>query len=568
MSITRVSGTIDEQRGEHARIKVVSFKKDGIYINTPLEIKKEFPPEGFVFAPHFFNHFEYRLNSLIEFPFSDFKSNKKDGDSFLLDFNVDIKLIGFPIFKISENILLSQYSINQTILNNYSERFDSQHFYIQYNEALYGPFKNLNTEILPKVGKEVCKYELPELSIYTSGESSYLLTAPLRNSDLIDCMTSVQLNTWLKDQIKNLKLDIDFSSLAKALESQQLAGLDIDRMKRVLTGIDQIALTHSELKYLAESSEKLEILYNRLLNKAKAELKEELINPALDEKSEIEAKISELKNSKEKLLREMNQYKEKFDVIKNEYDFIANNKERLIQDIKVYTEVSITKSISTPKLFTYYEDVFELKQNPYHDIQEFINVFNETLENSDDAKNKLGNISILQLKEIKCFISHSIEIILQIAKLSNNCKIIIQQVEPDWLKFEYLLENGLKQIWDSAFKNPDVIHFFILEDINMASIECYGKPLLDFINRIRLKLPGLDSPMPNNLWVFGVPLAEKKGFDFGLPLIKETYKNWGFFPKQEDTVVFKQINSMKYLSVEKIYDHNNIIPSSLNDYFS
>ncbi|MEI9954883.1 MAG: hypothetical protein WDM90_00875 [Ferruginibacter sp.] len=75
-------------------------------------------------------------------------------------------------------------------------------------------------------------------------------------------------------------------------------GLDIDRMKRVLTGIDQISLTHSELKYLASSSEKLEILYNRLLKNIETQVKEEVLNPTLLIKNEIEITISTLSNNK------------------------------------------------------------------------------------------------------------------------------------------------------------------------------------------------------------------------------------------------------------------------------
>lgn len=568
MSITKVNGTIETQIGEHGRIKVVSFKKDGLYINSPVEIKKEFPPEGFIFAPHFFAHFNFKPNALIEFPFTDFKSSKKDGDLFLLDYKVECKTSGFPVYNLSENILLSEYSINQSILNNYSEKFDSQHFYIQCKESVYGPFKNQNTEILPKTNKEVCRFDLSELTIYYSGECSYLLNAPIRNNDLIDCMTSAQLNIWLKDQIKNLKLDIDFIALAKALETLQLVGLDIDRMKRVLTGIDQISLTHSELKFLASSSEKLEILYDRLLKKAEIEIKEELLTPTIAIKNQIELTISELSNNKEKVQKELDLYSSKLDELKNEHEYIINNKNRLIEDIKFHAEIGISKPLPIKKFMTYYEQVFELKRSSYNDIHEFITIFYESLDDNEDEGKRFGHNSILQLKDKKYFLSNNIEAILQIAKFSNNCKILIQQVEADWIKFEYLFENGLKQIWSSAHENPHLIHFFVLEDINMASIECYGKPLLDLIDGIRMKLPGLDTAHPNNLWIFGIPLSENSGFDFGLPLIKQTYKNWGFFPKQETALSFNTKTPEKYLSMEKIFDHNSIVPSLVSEYFS
>ncbi len=435
MSISKVNGLLETQKGEHCRIKVISFKRYGEYVTDQLEIKKEFPPEGFIFAPHFFSQKDIKLNTLIEFPFKDYKSTKGDGDLFLLDYNVECRAIGFPVFNLSENVLLSEFSINQTILNNYAEKFDSQHFYIQYKESIYGPFKRQNLEILPKTGKEVCRYSNSELTIYSSGDCAYLLNAPLRNSDLIDCMTSLQLNVWLKDQIKNLKLDIDFNLLSKALESQQLVGLDIDRMKRVLTGIDQISLTHSELKYLASSSEKLEILYNRLLKKVETEIKEELINPTLAIKNEIENKISELKAIKEKLLKDVESNTKKLDLVKVEYEFTLNNKTRLIEDIKLHSEIGNSSIRISNQFSSFYEHTFKSNQPLYNNITEFIDDLNSSLDSNEGIKNKIGYNSILQLKDKKYFLSDNIDLILQIAKLSNNCKILIQQVEPDWLKF-------------------------------------------------------------------------------------------------------------------------------------
>ena len=567
MSITKVNGTIEEQRGVNGRVKVISFKRDGVYINDSLEIKKEFPPEGFVFAPHFFNHFDYELNSLIEFQLSHIKSTKDHGDSYLLDFKVDPKIIGFPVFTIPENILIGEYSLNQSILNNYSEKFNSPHFYIKNKELLYGPFKNLNIEIFPKSGKEVCRWNSAEFPIYTSGENSYLLTPPSRNSDLIDCMTSAQLNTWLKDQIRNLKLDIDFNSLAKALESQQHVGLDIDRMKRVLTGIDQISLTHSELRYLASSSKRLEIMYSDSLAKLEMELKKELIEPIEMAKMEIETEILNLKKNRDKAQKEEVEYKSKIQFLKKEFESIHQEKDRLINDIRIHAIIGKTNITEFEKLLTYDEQIYELKENPYRDINEFILTQKNSLEN-DDSNNKFWYNSILQLKDYKCFLSDSVESILQIARLSNNCKVVLQQVEPDWLKFEYLFENGLKQIWKSAHENPDMIHFLILEDINMASIECYGRPLLDIVEGVRLKLPGLVLSMPDNLWVFGIPLTNKQPFEFGLPLIMTTFRKWGFFPKQQLEIDLSNKGiSNKFLSVSNLYDHNIIVSISSNEYF-
>src|SRR4051812_5871057 len=103
MSISKVIGTIDQHRGVNsARIKVVSFKNNGEYINNPAEIKSQFPPDGFVFAPNFFERFEHKLDSLIEFSISSASSNKED--AVLMDIHKDCKSVGYQVFEITDKI--------------------------------------------------------------------------------------------------------------------------------------------------------------------------------------------------------------------------------------------------------------------------------------------------------------------------------------------------------------------------------------------------------------------------------------------------------------------------------
>ncbi len=125
-----------------------------------------------------------------------------------------------------------------------------------------------------------------------------------------------------------------------------------------------------------------------------------------------------------------------------------------------------------------------------------------------------------QLKYKKCLLAQNVAIIQKFATVLGNTRIILQQAEPDWLKFEYLCKNGLQRIWELSYDNPDNIHFFVLQDMNTASIECYGKPVLDMASGIRKNLPGLNSQWPRNLWFFGIPIKELTSGEFGLPLVE------------------------------------------------
>jgi hypothetical protein len=180
---------------------------------------------------------------------------------------------------------------------------------------------------------------------------------------------------------------------------------------------------------------------------------------------------------------------------------------------------------------------------------------------------KAGHTSILLLKDYKCLLSVAVEPLQQIAILTNNAKVILQQVEPDWLKYDSLYENGLKLSWESAQANPDIIHFFILEDINLASPECYAKPLNDVIAGIRKTLPGISGTFPPNLWIFGVPLVVDSGQDFGLPLLKISFKHWGALPDKKEEWAFNQENPGLRLTPDILIRHDEIAVSSPDDYF-
>ena len=102
---------------------------------------------------------------------------------------------------------------------------------------------------------------------------------------------------------------------------------------------------------------------------------------------------------------------------------------------------------------------------------------------------------------------------------------MIQNAEADWLKYSFLQENGFNLICKSAVENPEKLHFFVLQDFNIASFECYGKPIVDISNGIRSKIPGTQNIWPNNL--FFILIAVDSNIDnFGFPINKTTFRNW------------------------------------------
>ncbi len=131
--------------------------------------------------------------------------------------------------------------------------------------------------------------------------------------------------------------------------------------------------------------------------------------------------------------------------------------------------------------------------------------------------------------------------ILAFIEATNNAIYTIIQIEPKWLSFKDLVDNGLKELWLSAFEKPDVLHFAILRDVNLSSPECYANPLIDLDRNLRTKLPFIEKAWPPNLRIIGTiqPVPE-----VGLSVLKSTFDNWGGLPTYG--LQFTSVNPSEY----------------------
>jgi len=256
----------------------------------------------------------------------------------------------------------------------------------------------------------------------------------------------------------------------------------------------------------------------------------------------------------------------------SEVDFLENNKNRLINDIRIASLVIeknpsiIPERIPKKSLPTFEVQTYQKKEQPFDDLSAFIMSYKRLFEDGDSGPSD-GKKALFQLRDKRLVLCANPRLVQLIAKYSNNCNLFIQQVEADWLKYDSFYVNGLEQCWQSAHANPEVIHFLLLEDINMSAIECYARPMTDLVAGIRTTLPGFQTPWPNNLWVFGVPVETDKENGFGVPLLEHSFRYWGALP------IFSKINSnlasdKRYLPVQALINHDIEFSVSLNEYFS
>ncbi|WP_217601993.1 hypothetical protein [Chitinophaga sp. GbtcB8] len=568
---SNVKGVIEMIRGEYnARIRILAFKRDGVYIYDENEIKTEFPSAGYVFAPNLFSEDDYKVGDLLEFSTLPFDS-PNGPDEMRLDVKVPIKTAGTELFRIDEDILDNPLALDQVRLKMFITEATGN-FYIQNYSKVYGPFKLSGNEVIPITDTKVHRFDkIPP--IIAIADKLYLLEKPTEIVARIDCSRPAELVSWFKKNLKSLTLPSqEIQQLLQQLDQAEIADLDSAKFARIKKLTESLLLTRQELELLSRTSTTLAEIFTNSLQHLRDELKAEEIEPYEKERVQIQVECSRLTQANKQLQLELETILAQKEELSNEVDFLESNRIRLIKDIKIRSALAettpeiIPNTASEKKLFTFEIQSYQKRKQAFNDLSTFISTYKSLFEDGDLGPGE-GKKALFQLRDKRALLCANPMFIRLIAMNSNNCNLFIQQVEADWIKFESFYDNGLKQCWQSAHNNPDIIHFLLLEDINMAAIECYARPMMDLIAGIRNTLPGLQTCWPQNLWIFGVPIEKNGETEFGIPLLAHSFRDWGAIP------IFANINCElgkddRYLPLQALIGHDFEFSVSINVFFA
>ena len=128
--------------------------------------------------------------------------------------------------------------------------------------------------------------------------------------------------------------------------------------------------------------------------------------------------------------------------------------------------------------------------------ERFCDRVNESLERQRGFMRK--SLALLQTE--LSFLTNDIRTGIFLANALGNSTYQLCQPSPRWISFKEFWEESLQCIWDSAHANPDVWHFLLLENFNIALPECYGMPLWNVMRQKTKKIPYASPPeYPENL---------------------------------------------------------------------
>lgn len=545
-------GVIDKiLHGDHCRVKIIATKDhENINILTSGEQEKLFPPIGYVFGIAFFkNHPNLNQYDLIEF--ESVRNQRIDEENTLNDLFMissgSVKKHFINTISIS-NVISSNYSIDLSRLKVDTADFSGD-FYGYTSNKIYGKLRFQGEVIRPASQKHIFVWDKSECKTLEYKNKLFLLEEPTGDHLVFDCMDDYQLFEWFRENLK--KLDFDYvnqldiktkwrdkiPTLFKE-SNKGVLSLEKTRLERIEEKIKHVDLSIERIKYFVENSENLKRTFESALETHKDELskeyteqiqifreefeikrnkyckrleqleqiietKEQIVELKTTEVFELEAKLEKINMNKERILSD-------FTIVKDVLGITNISSNIDIYDKDSYVMEVIKRSSDSLEMDTKEKYILKLKYELY--IRKLFPNF---------AKKIVDSLSIFKGIFIK-----NIELGIAIIESTGEAKYIIQHVEPDWLHFKDLWNNGLSAIWASAQENPHIIHFLLLEDINMSSPECYARPLLDILRGVRKRIPYSKTKFPDNLKILAIKASTEEP-EIGLKLNKDTFRNWG-----------------------------------------
>ena len=573
----------DKETGGNCKVYVL--EENNTKNNDQDYIKKMFPENGNVFSSLIFigvNSNQLQVGDLIEIPLDDISPKTEVSQSTYIKHQA-IKKVGAKIIDIPFDLTSKEYldieMINEYYKTNPLEMDKLGKFYLSNSQYLFGPFKIEKTFIIPVIGKSVFKYDfkIDELIDIENSKYSYILEEPKKKVSEIDCMSKIQVLEHLKATLKsfqNINIEVNkVRELKEAVIKNNIGneGLNTIRLSRANQYLSELELSYEEINKLKSNNESWELIFDKNYQKHKSEFEKEFLEDAETAKKIKDKELQSLQKEIIECEKKLTLKKQNIEEVIKEIDQINTKKEDLILSIKLSAGItdSVSKSNSNKEDTKFYlcDENLNLELPIYLDCDDYLGYLTENRIIKNEFKTYLID-SIHCLKNGNFHLANNIAFVNTLIKTFGTYKLIQQNAEIDWKKYQFIYENGFKEIVESAIENPLIPHFYVLQDINISSFECYAKPIIDIANRVRKNIPGLNLNWSSNLYFIAIPI-EVEIENFGFEMQKETFKNWKAFPIIENFLskdVF-EMNSRVEINSVKI-DINIAVVDHLDNYFS
>ncbi len=559
--------------GANCQVYCIVTDHDKIYDTMQI---KEVLGNDFIFSKKIFTPGnQLSIGDFIEIPFIELQRNHPPKNPYIIHDPVKkagFRVVDVPLEFISQENYIDCEKVTEFISAGLNPLIIPGRFYLSSN-GLYGPFKIESNCVVPCTGKSAFKYDFDVDEIidlkYDGKDCPYIITEPKNKAAELDCMSKNQILEHLKKTLKLYQsVNIDINKIRDIRDGVSKANegaehLDHIRLKRAADYLESLLLSYEEFNALKKHEEAWERLINDNYTSHREKFEADILAVFQSKINEKERELDALNTSLQSAKKTLAKQSGDIASFSEEIRLIESKKQDLILSIQVAAgiqpnTVSRIESEDTAVFYRIEEQYSEL--HSYDDYEDYL-----------DDMSDMGLIAKSQKKYLKeglfwmsrgnFLLADNCAYVLTLVRSIGNFKAIVQNAEIDWIKYEHLHRSGFSELVKSALENKDIYHFYILQDINIASPECYAKPILDIAKGIHLDIPGTTSKWPKNLFFIGIAVDDQIR-DFGFGLNKSSFSRWKALPQNDEAFLSLEFTPKKRIDLNRIaadFDYSDTI---------
>lgn len=328
-----------------------------------------------------------------------------------------------------------------------------------------------------------------------------------------------------------------------------------------------------ELQEIRERYDMEILVEKERIEKEKQKLSKEIegLDETYQSKLAEQERILQDKKAEAELIEESVEGKQRDVVVLEEsINRLEKRKEEIIEDFSVVKEVlgtgcTTVASHSQPKIAAVDEINYADDAIPVY--QAFIKSLENTLKTNrltHSAATDIGH----QVALFKVLLVPDVAIAKVIAVASMKCRYSLEYVSATWKSFDDLWQNGLGQMVDECYKREEVMHFLILQNINLTYLPNYMMPLIDIQRDIIFTFPGTNIKFPDNLRIICTIVDDNV-----MPLAENCIKHIGCIDKTIEKdfygrIVAPESTNIGYLSPKLLKEEGKTLKNVPNYYKS
>jgi len=541
----KVVGYVDfAPESNNVRIEVVGYIdwRGDFYRLTKDEIMKTFPPYGKVFAHNFVKKYNETKGSLVGISVI---PNEKIGDR--LDAFIWNK--SDRVFEFGTKVKQMKGCFSANGQYNYSLLMENGLFDIEHDTFVLsgGYFYQIKADSQERL---ISYWKEDSIDTINVNGKTFIIESVMGEEDgKIDITTDEQLIDWyLKNVLKkhwgeileqktfrNVELLLrDAISVSKGLDNiivesriKRLSHInksltisleDLNKLKDfpwLSNSIEQSIEYHKAI-YVEEVKKEKAMEFKSIMERYDKEILEKK-ECADEEKKNLKKQIEKIDEAYKAKLNEyetlLHDKKLEFDALNETYhakndeltsvedsiNRLESKKEEIINDFSIIKEVLGTNlgKQETERLSFSIEEI-NLSNEPMPFFQQFLKSLENTLKINHISYANVEDMG-KQIAAFKILLVPDVAIAQVIIMASMRCRYFVEYVNATWKSFEDLWENGLGSIVRECQKNKDLMHFLVLQNINLTYLPNYMMPLIDLEKGILSRIPGTDCALPSNL---------------------------------------------------------------------